>query len=58
MKESSALFLGNMPSLTDSSSTFLKSRLRVSSKPMICRPLTGSPENGMAVTDSTRCNKV
>ena len=38
---------GNEPSFNERIKTFLKSRLRVSSTPITCKPFNGSPLNGI-----------
>ena len=47
MNDESFTPFGMLPSLHDSSSTLSKSMLRVSSTPIICTPITGSPWNGI-----------
>ena len=54
MNDASFTPLGIFPSLQDNSSTWSKSRLRVSSIPIICTPTAGSPWNGIVV-ESISC---
>ena len=57
MKEESPPDLGNWPSLTDNMIKWRKSKLRVSSTPIICIPMAGSPWKGILVADNTLTNK-
>ena len=49
VNDESSTPLGILPSLQESTSTWSKSRLRVSSTPITCTPRAGSPWKGMLV---------
>ena len=51
MNEVSLTPLGMLPSLHESTKRWSKSRLRVSSTPMICVPTMGSPWKGMLLDE-------
>ncbi len=46
MNDELTVFFGNVPSLAENSTIFLKSNARVSKGPIICIPTKGSPSNG------------
>ena len=57
MNDASSIPFGILPSLQESTSTWSKSRLRVSRTPITCTPRTGSPWKGILVAAISCVNK-